>query len=139
MTMTTETVGEMADRYDAKDFTLDALKRWKASATQKGTPNRMLATCAYSAFGIAQSKWEPGSDTESIVKDVTTGLGASRSAVSCFGVVSEYDEVRRSSQGLEPRVSPLLRTGTFELAEKRLSYVQQASKLVGAALRARAG
>lgn len=137
MTMTASTVGEMADRYQADDFTLDVLERWKANATQKGSPNKVLAVCANSAYGIAQEEWTSMSDVQSVVEDVITGLATGRSTTSCLGAMTEYDEVRRVELGLEPRVSPLLRSGTFEVTGQRLSYAEKAAKLFGAALKAR--
>lgn len=137
MTMTASTVGEMADQYDANDFTLDVLKRWKANATQKGSPNKVLAVCANSAYGIAQKQWTPMSDVPSVVEDITAGLATGRSTTSCLSAMTEFDEVRRAELRLEPRVSPLLRSGTFEVTGQRLSYAEKAAKLLGAALKAK--
>jgi hypothetical protein len=127
----------MADQYDADDFTLDALRRWKANATQKGSPNKVLAVCANSAYSIAQKQWAPMSDVPTVVQDITAGLATGSSTSSCLSAMTEFDEVRRAELGLEPRVSPLLRSGTFEVTGQRLSYAEKAAKLLGAALKAK--
>lgn len=136
MTMTASTVGEMADQYAANDFTLDALKRWKANATQKGSPNKVLAACANSAYRIAQEQWTSMSDVSSVVNDITAGLATGRSATSCLSAMTEFDAVQRVKLGQEPRVSLYLQSRTFEVTGKRLSYAEKAAKLLGAALKA---
>lgn len=136
MTMTASTVGEMTDQSGAHDFTLDVLKRWKANATQKGSPNKVLAVCANSAYGIAKEQWTSMRDVPSVVEDITAGLATGGSTTSCLGAMTEYDEVRRVELGLEPRVSPLLRSGTFEVAGQRLSVAEKAAMFLGGALKA---
>lgn len=137
MTMTASMIGEVTDRYDPDDFKLNKLERWKSYATQKGSPNKVLAVCANTSYAIAQSEWTPMSDIPSVLKDITTGLATGASTTSCLSAMTEFDEVRRAKLGLPPRVSLLLRSGTFEVTGQRLSLAQNAVKLLGAALKAK--
>lgn len=145
MTVVTSTVGQMTDQYEKNDFTADALERWKTAATRKrmptqaGSPHKMLAVCANSAYLTARLKWEPKRDIEATVRDVTSGLTAGANATTCLSAAAEFDEGRRVQLGLQPRVSPLLRSSTFEVAGTRLSMAQNAAKLFGAVLKVRFG
>lgn len=136
MTVAASTTGQMADQYGRDDFTADALKSWKKTATRKGSPNKLLAVCATNAYDMAQLKWTSTHDVQSVVQDVTAGLATGRNAAGCLGAITEFDE-GRVERGLEPRVSPLLRSGTFEVTGQRFSYVEKAAKLLGAVLKAR--
>lgn len=138
LTMTTSTVGEMTDQYAPDDFVYRTLQRWKESATVKGSPNKVLATCTGSAYSIAQTQWTPMTDTATVMQGITNGLSTASAGTSCLAAVTEYDEVRRTEQGLPPRVSPLLRSNTFEVAGRRLSFVEKAVKFLGEVLKATA-
>ncbi len=136
MTTTTSTVGAMTDEYpDSPDFTLVQLKRWKAQATQKGSPNKVLAVCANAVYGVATKKWATDHDADAVLQNISAGLSTGSSTVGCAGAIVEYDETRRAQLGLEPRLSPRLQAGTFTVVGQRLSATERAVTFVGKGLK----